>query len=185
MKDELIVQLFWQRSQQALSDTQKKYGSLIRSICAGILPDARDAEEAAADTYIRLWNSIPPNRPDNLKAYAVRVSRSAALDLLRTQNRGKRDRRCEILFSELDQCLPDHGSSSQRLEARELAEQVNTYLRTLDDVSRALFIRRYYLMEELDVLSARFGINKRAVSTRLYRIRKGLRVFLKKEGLIE
>lgn len=183
MNDESIVNLFWQRSQQAISNTQAKYGGLIRSVCAGILADSRDAEEAAADTYLRLWNSIPPNHPDNLKVYALRVSRHAALDLLRTKNRGKRDSRCEILFSELDQCLPDHGNLSQRLEAQELTAVINRYLRTLDTTSRALFIRRYFAMEDLDSLCARFGMKKQTISARLYRIRKGLQAFLQKEGI--
>lgn len=183
MKDEAIVQLFWQRSHEAISHTQKNYGGLIHSVCTGILEDARDAEEASSDTYLRLWNSIPPNRPENLKAYAVRVSRNAALDLLRTKKRKKRDIRREILFSELDRCLPDNRDLSERLEEQELAAMINAYLRTLDPVSRSMFIRRYYLMEELDVLSARYGIKKQAVSARLYRIRKGLRAFLEKEGI--
>lgn len=183
MNDDAIVNLFWQRSQVAISATQEKYGRLIQSVCTGILPDTRDAEEAAADTYLRLWNSIPSNRPDNLKVYSLRVSRHAALDLLRTKNRGKRDSRREVLFSELDHCLPDPGNPFQRLEERELVNAINCYLRTLDVTSRSLFIRRYFAMEELDALGTRFGMKKPAVTARLYRIRKGLRKFLQKEGI--
>ena len=183
MNDDAIVNLFWQRSQEAIFSTQEKYGRLIRSVCTGILADTRDAEEAIADTYLRMWNNIPPNRPENLKAYTLRISRHAALDLLRTKNRGKRDSRCEILFSELDQCLPDPGNPFLQLEEEELVKAINGYLRTLDVTSRTLFIRRYFSLEELDALSTSFGMKKPVITARLYRIRKGLRKFLRKEGI--
>jgi len=183
MNDEAIVRLFWERSHQAIVHIRERYGSMILSICKSILKDFRDAEEAAEDTYLRLWNSIPPNCPENLQAYSAKVSRNAALDLIRTKNRRKRDSRCEILFSELDQCLPDFSDPAKRLEEQELVQLINNYLKTLDAQSRKLFILRYFSMEELDTLSGRFGMKKQAISARLYRIRKGLRTFLEKEGI--
>lgn len=182
MNDEQILQLFWERSQESLVHMREKYGRLIQSVCGNILSDPRDAEEAAADTYLRLWRSIPPARPDNLKAYAIRLSRNAALDLLRSRNREKHDSRREVLFSELDRCLPARCTNSEKLEEQELAAQINRYLHTLDSISRSLFIRRYYFTEDLDTLSKHFHMAKPVISARLYRIRKGLRSHLEKEG---
>lgn len=182
MNDEQIVQLFWDRSQQGLVHVQETYGRLIRSICGNILSDPRDAEEAAADTYLRLWRSIPPARPENLQAYILRLSRNAALDLLRSKNREKHDRRREVLFSELDSCLPTRCTNLEKLEERELSAQISRYLSTLDKLSRSLFIRRYYFTEDLDTLSKHFHMTKPVISARLYRIRKGLRSHLEKEG---
>lgn len=183
MDDDLIIQLFFARSQDALAQTQQKYGNLLLHIARSILRDARDAEEAAADAYLRLWNSIPPNHPQHFQSYAVKLARNAALDILRTRNRGKRDDRSDILFSELEECIPASGNIAAKLEERELVESINRYLRTQDPVSRRLFIRRYFAMEELDELAAGFHMEKHTISARLYRIRKGLQNYLRKEGL--
>lgn len=183
MEDETIIQLFWARSQDALTQIQQKYGKLLQHIAGNILHDPRDVEEAAADTYLRLWNSIPPNRPQHLQSYAAKLARNAALDILRTRNRGKRDTRSDILFSELDECIAASGHISARLEEQELVELINRYLRTLDGSSRNLFIRRYFAMDELEKLAADFGMTKHTVSARLYRVRKGLQKYLRKEGI--
>lgn len=183
MEDDLIIQLFLARSQDALIQTQQKYEKLLHHIAGNILSDPRDVEEATADAYLRLWNSIPPNRPHYLQSYVAKLTRNAALDILRTRNRHKRDSRSDILFSELDECIAASGDISARLEERELAALINRYLRTLDAVSRNLFIRRYFAMDELEELAADFGMTKHTVSARLYRVRKGLQKYLRKEGI--
>lgn len=183
MEDDQIIQLFWARSQDALTQIQQKYGKLIRHIAGNVLSDPRDAEEASADTYLRLWNSIPPNHPQHLQSYAAKLARNAALDILRTRNRNKRNSRSDILFSELDECLAASGDISARLEEQELVALINRYLRTLDTPSRNLFIRRYFAMDDLEELAADFGISKHTISARLYRVRKGLQKYLRKEGI--
>lgn len=183
MEDDLIIQLFWERSQDALTQTQQKYGKLLHHIVGNILSDPRDVEEATADAYLRLWNSVPPNRPQYLQSYAATLARNAALDLLRTRNRNKRDTRSDILFSELDECIAASGDISAQLEERELVELINRYLKMLDSTSRNLFIRRYFALDELEELAADFGMSKHTVSARLYRVRKGLQKYLRKEGV--
>lgn len=183
MEDDQIIRFFWARSQDALVHTQQKYGNLLRHIAGNILSDPRDVEEATADAYLRLWNSIPPNRPRHLQSYAVKLGRNAALDLLRTKTRDKRDSRGDLLFSELDECLASTGDVSAHLEEQELVTLINRYLRTLDVTSRRLFIRRYFAMDGLEELAADFGISKHTLSARLYRVRKGLKAYLQKEGV--
>lgn len=183
MEDEAIVQLFYARSQDALIMTAHKYDRLLHRIANNILCDPRDAEEAVEDAYLRLWNSIPPNRPKQFQAYAIKLCRNAALDILRHTRRHKRDGRRDILFSELDACLPSPGEIGARLEEQELAAMINRYLGTLDRTSRQLFVRRYFFQEPLEDLAREAGLTKHAVSARLYRIRQGLQKYLKKEGV--
>lgn len=183
MEDEAIVQLFFERSQDALVMTAQKYERLFYRIAGNILCDPRDAEEAVEDAYLRLWNSIPPNCPVRFQAYAVKLCRNAALDILRRNHRGKRDNRGDILFSELDACLPSPEEIDARLEEKELAALINRYLRTLDSASRQLFVRRYFFQEPLEALARDLRLSEHTVSARLYRIRKGLKKHLKKEGV--
>lgn len=183
MEDERIVKLFWERSQEALAQTQQKYGRLLRRVAGNILEDPRDAEEAVSDAYMRLWNAIPPARPQNLTAFAVRLSRNAAFDLARQKHRKKRDDRSDLLFSELDECIPSREDTAARLEERELAELMNRWLGTLDGDSRRLFVRRYFYQDGLEELAADFGLTKHNVSVRLYRLRQGLKRCLEKEGV--
>ncbi len=183
MDDQKITALFWERSQEALVLVDRKYGGILRAAVLNILKDPRDAEEVVADTYMKLWDSIPPQRPRQLLAYAAKINRNGALMVLRQKHRQKRDDRGDVLYSELDECLASSGSITEHMEARELAEFINGYLRTLSEENRRLFLRRYFLMEDLDSLAKDFGETKKVLSSRLYRIRRGLRDYLKKEGI--
>ena len=173
MDDEKVNALFWERSQEALELVDKKYGGILRSAALNILKDPRDAEEVVS----------PPQRPRQLLAYAAKINRNGALLALRQKQRQKRDDRGDVLYSELDECLASSGSITEHLEAKELAELINGYLRTLGEESRRLFLRRYFLMEDLDKLTKDMGQTKKVLSSRLYRIRQGLRDYLKKEGI--
>ena len=183
MDDEKITALFWERSQEALELVDRKYGKILRAAALNILKDPRDAEEVVSDTYMKLWDSIPPQRPLRLLAYAAKINRNGALMALRQKHRQKRDDRGDVLYSELDECLASSGSITEHMEAEELAELINGYLRSLGGDSRRLFLRRYFLMEDMDSLARGFGETKKVLSSRLYRIRRGLRDYLKKEGI--
>ena len=111
MDDEKITALFWERSQTALELVDRKYGGILRSAALNILKDPRDAEEVVSDTYMKLWDSIPPQRPRQLLAYAAKINRNGALMALRQKHRQKRDGRGDVLYSELDECLASAGAS--------------------------------------------------------------------------
>lgn len=183
MEDEMIVQLYFQRSEDAVVQTEQKYGKLLWHVAESILRDYRDVEEIVADTYVRLWNSIPPQRPHKLGAFAVKLARNRALDMLRRKTADKRDNRKDVLFSELESCLPASDSVSMRLDEQELILLINTYLLTVDRTSRMLFVRRYFAMEEIAELAEVFGMTTQAVSGRLFRVRRGLKEHLQKEGV--
>lgn len=183
MEDELIVQMYFQRSEGAVEQTEIKYGKLLRHIAGGILRDPRDAEEAVSDTYVRLWNSIPPEHPRRLGAFAAKLARNLSLDMLRRRTAGKRDSRGDVLFSELEECISASDAVSARLDEQELVLLINTYLLNVDRLSRMLFVRRYFGMEEVSELALTFGMTPQAVSGRLFRVRRGLKEYLVKEGV--
>lgn len=184
MEDEAIIQLFWERAQDAVTCLDKKYGRILHSVSYNILGDRRDAEEVVEDTYMKLWDSIPPEHPQYLPAYAVKLCRNAAFDLMRKKTRLKRGGNADICLSELDECIPSCMSIEAEAEANEVVMLINTYLGTLDRQTRAMFVRRYFTMDELDKLAEDFGMTKSAISTRLTRARQGLRVYLEKEGVL-
>lgn len=183
MDDESIIELYLARSEEAVAQTEIKYGRLLTRVASNILRDSRDAEEAVWDTYTRLWNSIPPQRPKRLMAYAAKLCRNAALDMLRKRQSQKRDDRGDVLFSELVDCLPWNGDVGARLEEQELVLMINTYLLTIDKTSRVIFVRRYFMMEDLDSIGSSLGMSRNAVTVRLHRVRSGLREHLNKEGV--
>ncbi len=183
MDDESIIELYLKRSEEAVVQTEIKYGRLLTRVAKSILRDSRDAEEAVWDTYTRLWNSIPPQHPKRLMAYAAKLCRNTALGALRKRQTQKRDDRGDVLSSELEACLPWEGDVGARLEERELVLMINTYLLTLDKISRVIFVRRYFMMEDLETIASDLGMSKNAVTVRLHRVRNGLRKHLNKEGV--
>lgn len=184
MEDELIVQMYFQRSEGAVEQTEIKYGKLLRHVTGSILRDPRDAEEAVSDTYIKLWNSIPPEQPRKLGAYAAKLARNLSLDRLRRKTAGKRDCRGDVVFGELEECISDSDVISRHLDEQELVLLINTYLLTVDKLSRMLFVRRYFALEEVSELAKTFGMTTQAVSGRLFRVRRGLKEYLTKEGVM-
>lgn len=182
MEDEQIIDLFWSRSENALVQTQGKYGKLLLKIASNFLPDSRDVEEAAADTYLRLWNSIPPQKPSNLLAYSARICRNAAIDRMRQNLRQRCGVGEYVLLSELTE-FASADSLMETIAEKELVAHINRYLSELDATARQLFVRRYFVCDCLEELARDYGMSTHAVSGRLYRIRRGLKQYLKKEGI--
>ena len=178
MDDRQIIALFYERSEQAITELSKKYGDLCFKIAINILNDAQDAEECVNDAYLGAWNSIPPQNPDPLRAYLCRIVRNLALKKLRTNTALKRGGQLEVSLSELENCIPDN-SFDERLSAKELTAQLNTFLSTLRRDDRAMFLKRYWLSEPLSEIAKTFGITEHNASVRLGRIRKKLHQHLK------
>ncbi len=183
MNDKMIIGLFEERSEDAIALMDQTYGKILRSTALNILANQQDMEEVLSDTYMKLWNSIPPQKPEHLLAYAAKLTRNNALSALRQKRRQKRNDKCDILYSELDGCLAAAEDINEHLDEQELASLINRYLSTLSKDSRRLFLRRYFSMDELDELAHDFNISKHTVSARLCRIRKGLQSYLRKEGI--
>lgn len=185
MEDEKIISLFFSRCEQAISALSDKYGRLCYSIAFRILSSKQDAEECENDTYLRVWNSVPPTYPQSLRAYVSRIVRNLAITRLHYNNRKKRSRsnNIDILFSELSECIP----SAVDVEASAddtIQNAINSFLEKQEPQIRVLFIRRYFFGEDIVSLSARFSLKESNISTKLNRTRARLKDYLEKEGIV-
>lgn len=183
MNDKDIVQLFFERSQQAINELSQKYGKLCFHIAFNILKSNEDAEECENDTYLKTWNSIPPDEPMCLRAYISRIVRNLALSRYRYNHRHMRDSHLQVYLSELQDCIP----ASQDVEASAddtVNNAIRAFLSTQDLTSRALFIQRYFYMERISVLSKKFGLKESNISTKLNRTRLKLKQYLEREGVV-
>lgn len=183
MKDEEIVSLYWQRKEDAIGETRKKYGSYLGKIAWQILKNREDSEESVNDTYLQAWNSMPPQKPQTLSTYLGRLTRQLSIDIYRSRNRAKRGgSEYALSLAELEDCVSGGDSTLEEADAHLLAETVGQYLRELSPQSRAVFLRRYYFMDPLGEIAQSHGFTESKVKSMLYRTRQGLRSYLEQEG---
>lgn len=183
MDDSSIVQLFWDRNEAALSATEKKHGKRILTVAENILNNREDAEECVNGAYLKLWELIPPNRPQVLGTFLCKLVRYTAIDMLRAKHRRKRGNgNAAIAFEELEECIPDKYSVEGTYERKEIISQINDFLITIPIENRRIFILRYWYCCELSEISERFGMRKNTVSVILNRTRKRLREYLERKG---
>lgn len=183
MDDREIVDLYWDRNERAITETDMKYGNYCRSIVYHILYDQEDTEECMNDTYLGAWNSMPQNRPERLLPYLGKIARNLALDRYDYRKAKKRNSEFDVLLSELEDCLISDKGVEEEYEAKELIEYMNEFLRGLSQEKRMLFVRRYWFSDSIEELSGRFGISESKAKTTLFRIRKNLRKHLEKKGV--
>ena len=184
MEDTQIVALFFSRSEEAVSETSKKYGSYLKTIARNILPSPEDAEEIVNDVYLAVWESIPPKHPTMLKYYLSRIARNLCFKRIEYLAAGKRGGNAEVLLSELEECIPDPcRNMDEILEAKELGRQLNHFLGTMDSCDRRLFLSRYYYAMTAPELAEKYGCSERQVKYRLGKMRKELKHTLQKEGM--
>jgi len=181
--DQKIVKLLWKRKEEALEEMAAAYGPRLYGIAYNILGNRHDAEECVNDTYLALWNTIPPQRPDPLIAYACRVGRNIALNRLRSDSAQKRDSRYDLSLDELAGCIPG-SSMEQVMDGRILGQSINKFLATLPKTNRIIFIRRYYFGDSVTKVADSLSLSENTVSVRLNRIREKLRKFLEKEEFL-
>ena len=178
MDDNQIIELFFDRSETALEAASKKYGGICRHIATNLLGSSQDAEECVNDTYHALWNTIPPARPNPLVSYIARITRNLALKKRSYITAAKRSV-VTVPLDELSGCLSQGPTPQQILEARELTQLLDRFLDTLDQDNRAMFLRRYWFFDSIEVIARGFGISQSAVKSRLFRMREQLKVYLK------
>ena len=176
MKDEEILRLYRERSETALTETERQYGVLCGTIARNILRNRQDAEECVNDTWHRAWNSIPPEEPRSLAAYLGRITRNLALNRLQKQNRLKRGGgEMTLIWEELGEMLPDRDTPEQHWERRAIAAALERFLRGLTPEERILFLRRYWWAEPVKTAAAHSGISPRRARSILERLRRDLR----------
>lgn len=182
ISDNEIIELLFSRSEKAVAQIKEKYGRMCRSISYNILHNSEDSEECENDAYLKIWNTIPPNRPDNLCAYILRIVRSAAIDKLRYNSRRCRSGETDALLSELNECIP--ASDNTELSADDsLKHSINDFLSDLSETPRAVFMRRYFYCDSIKDIANRFSISETNVTSILTRTRKKLKQQLISDGI--
>ena len=185
MDDAKIVELYWARSDAALTETAKKFGPYCHTIAYNVLENVEDSEECVNDTYMRAWNSMPDKRPAALAPYLGRITRNLALNRIIEKNTLKRGGGVAALaLDELDECTASSYSLEREVEAREIAAAMNRFLSKLPETERALFVSRYWFMAPVRELAEKFGFSESKTVSMLRRTRLKLGKFLTGEGLV-
>lgn len=182
MNDTEIIDLYFRRSEQAISETDEKYGPYCRTIALRILSSEPDAEECVNDTYLRAWDSMPPQRPRYLSAFLGKITRNLSLDRLRGDTAQKRGgTQVELALSELGECVGD-DSVEAALDEHLLAEALASFLRAQELRNRSIFLLRYWELCPVREIAAIHHISESAAASSLHRMRLALRQHLEKEG---
>ena len=183
MEDRQIVDLYWARSERAITETDKKYGRYCHYIAYQILSDDLDAEEIVNDTYLKTWNTVPPKYPDPLKTYVGMISNQLALNRYDEKTAAKRGGgKMPLIFHELDECLADEEENIDIAEAVVLRDLLNRFIWSLPKKTRNIFVRRYWYASSLAEIAEEYGMRESAVAMLMFRTRQKLREFLQKEG---
>lgn len=185
MEDHEIIELYWQRSEAAISATDKKYGKYCHTISYNILNNSEDSAECVNDTYLRAWNSMPPKRPEKLSAYLGKIVRNLSLNRFRRYAAEKRGfGQTELVLSELEDCIPAANGVEQAFDDTLLVEAINRFLYEQPEQKRNIFIHRYWYMHPIRKIAGSFGMSESKAASLLFRMRKELREQLEKEGIV-
>ena len=182
MEDWEIIELYWRRSERAIACSEEKYGAYCRAVARQILRSLEDTEECVSDTWLAAWNAMPPHRPAVLRTFLGRLTRNLAVNRRiydGAQKRGGGE--VSLALDELRECAGG-DTAEEAFEAAELGRLIDRFLRGLSASECNLFLRRYWYLDSIDMLAARYGLRPGAVKTRLHRTREKLRTFLRKEG---
>ena len=184
MEDKRIVELFWQRSDDAVAETQRVYGKQLTALALRVLGSAQDAEECVNDAYLGTWNAIPPQRPNPLLAFVCVLVRRYSIMRYRANTAKKRNSLYDVAVSELEHCLKSADDVEKEVEMKELARVIEEFLDTLSPKNRIVFMSRYWFTDSYERIAARTGLSEKNVSVRLVRIRKQLREYLAERGIL-
>ena len=186
MEDREIIALYWARSQEAIAETERKYGGYCSAILRRVLGDGRDVEECLGDTWLGAWNAMPPQRPRRLPPFLGRIARNTALDRYAYNTAQRRCTGFEAVLEELAECVDGvprgGGSPEEAVSARQLGEAISRYLDTLRPTARQVFLRRYWYCDTVEEIAAAAGFTRSKVTALLHRTRRGLRAYLIREG---
>lgn len=179
MEDEEIIDLYFARDEQAITETTKKYGVRCRRLGIRILGNPQDAEECCNDVWLKVWNTIPPLRPTHFSAYLVKLMRNAALNLYEKLHAEKRGgTQTAVLLDELAECLAAPDNIEEQIAEAETAEMLRRFLRTVSAEAKNIFILRYVYMMPVKEIAEQYQISVSKVKVSLFRTRKELREYL-------
>ncbi len=183
MDDHKIIALYQERSERAIEETDLKYGRLCRYVAFNILGNQEDSEECVNDTYLGVWNVIPPEIPRCLSAFISRITRNLALKRYEYQSAAKRNTKMVCSLSELGECVSGKTSVEDELENRRIEQAISHFLWQQEEEKRTVFLLRYWYFESIDQICRRTGGSRSKVTSMLYQLRKKLRLYLEREGI--
>lgn len=178
MTDEQIIELFFGRSEQAISELDGKYGRVLQKLAYNILNDRLDTEECVNDAYFGVWNAIPPERPNPLLTFVCKITRNISLKRYHSKKAIKRNSTYDVAMSEVANYIMSPNNVEAEIEAKELARIIESFLETLSVENRVIFMRRYWFSDTYNDIAKRVGVTEKTVSMRLTRIRKQMREYL-------
>lgn len=182
MDDSKIIELFFARNEDAIKHTDDTYGRRLFRLADNIVHNDQDAEESVNDTYMKAWDTIPPQRPEHFFAYIAKICRNFALKRIDWQKAKKRNAEVVSLTQEMENCIPD-TYRDREADERELGRILDAFLRTLTPENQMVFLRRYWYVDTIAEIAVRYGISESAVQMRLNRTRSKLAMYLAKEGI--
>ncbi len=183
MEDNKIIELYNQRSEIAIAETERKFGKMLYKIAYSILSNHEDSEETVSDTYEKAWETIPPEFPIMLGAWLGKITRNFAIGKYR---RGRAQKRSgiEIMLSELEECVPSNSDTERESEEGEITAAINYWLESIGREERIVFVKRYWYGKTVSEIGEETGISPKKLSSKLFRLRKNLKEFLGKEGIL-
>ena len=185
MEDSQIVALYWARDEQALAETASKYDRYCYRIAYNILSNREDADESVNDTYMSAWERIPPHEPSVLSAFLGKLTRRISLNRWRSRSRQKRGgNQVPLALEELGECIPSHDDVEHRVQQKELTQAIVSFLNTLPETDREVFLCRYWYLADIRQISNAFGFTESKVKSMLHRTRIRLKAHLTEEALI-
>jgi RNA polymerase sigma factor (sigma-70 family) len=185
MDDHEIIMLYLERSEMAIYETANKYSKYCKYISFNILHNNEDVEECINETYLRLWNTIPPNYPNNLLTFLGKIVRNLSLNKFKQYVAKKRgEGSIELLLSELDECIPSKNNVEKAMEEIHLVKVLNNFLFKLPKIKRVIFVRRYWYISSINEISKQYNMSESKVKSMLFRIRNQLKNYLEEEGLV-
>lgn len=185
MKDTELIDLYFDRNEQAIVNTQEKYGKYCYSIAFNILYDREDTEECINDTWLRAWNAIPPQKPGKLQLFLGAITRNLAFDRYKSKRAQKRGGgNIEVALDELAECLPSEDTIEDLTIAAELEQTIHKFLKSLPARDCNVFLRRYWYVEDYQSIADRYHMNLNTVKTILFRTRGKLKAHLEQEGIV-
>ncbi len=185
MHDTDLIQLYWDRDESAIRETEKIYGTYCFSIADHILHNQQDAEECVSDTWLRTWQTIPPGRPTRFRLFLARITRNLAFDMYRKHHSEKRGNgEFDAVLDELAECVAGSEDVEKAFDARQFRQGMNAFLKQLPQRERILFIRRYFYADPVKEIAEEYHMNANHVSVILQRVRKKLKIYLEQEDLL-
>ena len=185
MEDHQIVELYWQKNADAISETSNKYGGYCFAIADHILNNTEDSEECVNDTWLHVWNAIPPQKPNVLRMFLAKITRNLSVNRFKARNAEKRGGgEILLVLDELADCLAGETDVEREYEGRELEQCIRRFVRGLPERDGNVFVRRYFFTEPVAAVAERYGLTENNVMVILSRTRKKLRLKLVKEGYL-